>query len=190
MILRASDTRLRGRHNLENIMAAALLAGFAGASNEGIRAAVQSFQGVEHRLEFVRALDGVEYYNDSKATNVDATLKAIAAFPPTRQHGLWIILGGKDKGSDYTPLREPLRQAAKGALLIGAAAEKIACQLSGAVRLIDCGTLAKAISEARRLAAPGDTAVLAPACASFDQFDNYEHRGRVFKEIVLALGSK
>ena len=97
----ASEVPLRGDHNLENTMAAAIIANLAGASHQQIRSAVMSFPGVEHRLEFVRELDGVAWYNDSKATNVDATLKAIAAFPG----GLWIILGGKDKNSDYHPLR-------------------------------------------------------------------------------------
>jgi UDP-N-acetylmuramoylalanine--D-glutamate ligase len=139
---------------------------------------------VEHRLELVRDLEGVAYYNDSKATSVDATLKAIDAF----RGGLWIILGGKDKDSDYTVLREPLHSKARAALLIGAAAEKIASQLGNdAVPIVRSGTLAQAVEEAHRSAKPGDTVLLAPACASFDQFESYEHRGRVFKELVNAL---
>jgi UDP-N-acetylmuramoylalanine--D-glutamate ligase len=126
----------------------------------------------------------VSYYNDSKATNVDAALKAIDAFPG----GLWIILGGKDKGSDYSVLREPLRAKARAALLIGAAAPKIAAQLGEAsAPVVQCGTLAAALQQAHRSSDPGDTVLLAPACASFDQFDNFEHRGRVFKELVNAL---
>jgi len=132
----------------------------------------------------VREIDGVEYYNDSKATNVDATLKAIGAF----EKGLWIILGGKDKNSYYTVLREPLHAKARAALLIGAAAQKIAGQLgSNAVPIMQCGTLAEAVQKAFRSAEPGDTVLLAPACASFDQFENFEQRGRVFKELVNAL---
>ena len=149
-----------------------------------IAQAAATFAPVEHRLEFVREINGVGYYNDSKATSVDATLKAIDAFPG----GLWIILGGKDKDSDYTVLREPLRAKARAALLIGAAAPKIARQLGDdACPSIQCGTLAAAVDKAARSAVPGDTVLLAPACASFDQFENYEQRGRVFKELVNAL---
>jgi UDP-N-acetylmuramoylalanine--D-glutamate ligase len=175
--------KLRGRHNYENVMAAALMARRAGAELEQIARAAASFAPVEHRLEPVAEISGVAYYNDSKATSVDATLKAIDAF----SGGLWIILGGKDKGSDYTALRDPLHSKAKAALLIGSAASKIASQISGAVEVRQCGTLAEAVQEAHREAAPGDIVLLAPACASFDQFQSYEHRGRVFKELVRAI---
>ena len=179
-LLPLAEIPLPGAHNVENTMAAALCAHLAGAPREAIRAAVRTFQGVEHRLEFVRELGGVRYYNDSKATNVDATLKAIDAFPG----GLWVILGGKDKDSDYRPLAAPLAAKARAALLIGAAAPKIESHLGGAVALVRCGTLAAALAEAGRRASPGDIVLLAPACASFDQFDNFEHRGKVFKELV------
>jgi UDP-N-acetylmuramoylalanine--D-glutamate ligase len=185
-LLAVPEVPLRGRHNLENVMAAAAAAHLAGAGHEAIAAAVKSFPGVEHRLEFVRRLRGVDYYNDSKATNVDATLKAIDAF----EGPLWVILGGKDKGSDYTPLREPLAAKARAALLIGSAAPKIAAALEGAVPLLECGTLEAAVREAARRASPGDTVLLAPACASFDQFQNFEHRGRTFKALVAALEEK
>ncbi len=117
---------------------------------------------------------------------MDATLKAISAF----EGGLWIILGGKDKDSDYTVLREPLQGKAHAALLIGAAAPKIAKHLGDAVPIIQCGTLAAAVDRASRSAAPGDTVLLAPACASFDQFTSFEHRGRVFKGLVKALAEE
>jgi UDP-N-acetylmuramoylalanine--D-glutamate ligase len=184
--LKISDIPLRGRHNVENTMAAAGAARMAGASLDAIAAAVRTFPGVEHRIEFVRKLGGIDFYNDSKATNVDATMKAIDAFPG----GLWIILGGKDKGSDYTVLREPLRRKAKAALLIGAAAPKIKAHLGDAVPLIDAKTIEEAVDAAYRGAVPGDTILLAPACASFDQFQSYEHRGRVFKELVRGLQAK
>jgi len=170
---------------VENVMAAAAACYLAGATLEQIRAGVMSFEGVEHRIEFVRKLNGVDYYNDSKATSVDATLKAIDAFPG----GLWIILGGKDKGSDYSPLRDPLHRKAHCALLIGAAAEKIAAHLDGAVPLIQCGDIATAVGRAHEKAVAGDTVLLAPACASFDQFRSFEHRGEMFKEIVFRLGA-
>ena len=183
-VLHTSEIPIRGRHNVQNVMAATIASRLAGASLDQIVAAVRTFPGVEHRLEFVRELNGVGYYNDSKATNVDASLKAIDAFAG----GLWIILGGKDKGSDYTVLREPLHQKARAALLIGAAAEKIESQLKGTVRLEHSNTLENAVRTAAQEARSGDTVLLAPACASFDQFDNYGHRGRVFKDLVNALG--
>jgi UDP-N-acetylmuramoylalanine--D-glutamate ligase len=182
-LMKASEVPLRGRHNLENTMAAAALASLAGATHPQIRSAVMTFPGVEHRLEFVRRLSGIDWYNDSKATNVDATLKAIAAF----EGGLWVILGGKDKNSDYSALAGLLRAKARGALLIGAAAEKIQNQLSGAVPLLRCGTLEAAVAEAYGRAESGDTVLLAPACASFDQFENFEQRGREFKRLVGGL---
>ena len=178
-----ADIPIRGRHNIENTMAAAAAARLAGASLPDIGRAVRSFRAVEHRLEFVRAVRGVDFYNDSKATNVDATLKAVDAF----DGGLWVILGGKDKGSDYTVLADSLRKKARAVLLIGAAAKKIAQQLKGSVPIVCAGTLDAAIKEAYSRASSGDTVLLAPACASFDQFDNYEHRGRVFKQIVEEL---
>jgi UDP-N-acetylmuramoylalanine--D-glutamate ligase len=182
-LMDASEVPLRGTHNLENTMAAAAMASLAGATHAQIRAAVMTFPGVEHRLEFIRERNGVAWYNDSKATNVDATLKAIAAF----SGGLWIILGGKDKNSDYRPLAAPLREKAHAALLIGAAAEKIRSQLSGSVRMLLCHTLEAAVQEAQARALSGDTVLLAPACASFDQFQSYEHRGREFKRLVGEL---
>jgi UDP-N-acetylmuramoylalanine--D-glutamate ligase len=184
-LMAASDVPLRGVHNLENTMAAAITARLAGATHEQIRAAVMSFPGVEHRLEFVRDLNGVAWYNDSKATNVDATLKALAAF----SGGLWVILGGKDKNSDYRPLGAAMKEKTRGVLLIGAAADKIEHHLHGEVSIVKCGTLEDAVRHAHLSARSGDTILLAPACASFDQFENFEHRGREFKRLVRELGS-
>ena len=186
LLMPAAEIPLRGRHNIENTLGATLAALQTGAPLADIAAAIRTFPGVEHRIEFVRKVSGVDFYNDSKATNVDATLKSIAAF-----HGpLWIILGGKDKGSDYRPLRAPLAAKARAALLIGAAAKKIAGHLEGSVPLIECGTLDAAVRQAWDQAHPGDTILLAPACASFDQFTGYEQRGRVFKDLVAHLEGK
>ncbi len=182
-LLQVREIPLRGRHNIENVMAASLAAHLAGAAHEGIAAAIRTFRAVEHRLEFVRRVRGADYYNDSKATNVDSALMAIEAL----NGPLWVILGGKDKGGDYSPLAPALARKARGALLIGAASSKIAAALGGAVPLIECGTMEAAVAEAAGRAAEGDTVVLAPACASFDQFDDYEHRGRVFKQLVGRL---
>jgi UDP-N-acetylmuramoylalanine--D-glutamate ligase len=182
-LMPVSEVRLRGRHNLQNVMAAAGAAHTAGASFDQIRATVQTFAGVEHRIEPVREIDGVHYYNDSKATSVDAALKAVDSFTG----GLWIILGGKDKGASYAPLREPLRAKAHAALLIGSAAQKISVELGGFVPVIECETLETAVQYAHRHSTRGDTVLLAPACASFDQFRGYEHRGEVFKQLVNQL---
>lgn len=185
-LARRDDIPLRGEHNVENVLAACAAAYLAGADPAAIAKGVKSFQGVEHRLEFVAEVGGVNYYNDSKATNVDATLKAIEAFPGP----LIVILGGKDKGSPYTPLREPLRGRARLAIVIGAAADKIASELADAVAVEQAGTMDRAVQIAGERAKPGDTVLLAPACSSFDQFENYEHRGRVFKELVAKLEKK
>jgi UDP-N-acetylmuramoylalanine--D-glutamate ligase len=182
LLLHRSDIGLRGEHNVENVLAAASAAWLIGVPAAAIAAGVRSFPGVEHRLEFVADLGGVQFFNDSKATNVDATLKALDAF----SGGLFVILGGKDKGSDYTPLIEPLQQRARLVLLIGAAAEKIQAQIGAGVPTLHAGTLDRAVALASERARPGDTVLLAPACASFDQFENYEHRGRVFKQLVRA----
>jgi UDP-N-acetylmuramoylalanine--D-glutamate ligase len=186
VLLRRGDIGLRGEHNVENVLAAAAATFLAGASPAAIAEGVRTFAGVEHRLEFVAEIGGVEYFNDSKATNVDATLKAIDAFAGN----LIIILGGKDKGGDFTALREPLHRRAKVALVIGKAAEKISAEITGAVTVQSAGTLERAVHMAREQAQPGDVVLLAPACASFDQFENYEHRGRVFKQAVRALEGK
>ncbi|HUA99459.1 MAG TPA: UDP-N-acetylmuramoyl-L-alanine--D-glutamate ligase [Terracidiphilus sp.] len=171
---------LKGEHNVENVLAAVCAARLAGVAADTIRKAVESFQAVEHRLEYVATVNGVEYYNDSKATNVDATVKAIAAFAG----GVHLILGGKDKGSDYTVLTDLLRTRVRAVYTIGSAAAKIESQLRGVVSMHSCETLDAAVNAAACAARPGDVVLLAPACSSFDQFENYEHRGRVFKELV------
>jgi UDP-N-acetylmuramoylalanine--D-glutamate ligase len=171
---------LKGEHNVENVLAAVCASRLAGAPADAIRRAIENFKAVEHRLEYVATLNGVEFFNDSKATNVDATAKAIAAF----SSGIHLILGGKDKNSDYTQLSHLLRERVRAVYTIGSAAAKIESQLRGVVPLQSCDTLDKAVREAAAAARPGDVVLLAPACSSFDQFESYEHRGRVFKELV------
>jgi UDP-N-acetylmuramoylalanine--D-glutamate ligase len=175
---------LTGAHNVENVLAAICAARLAGVPSATIRTAVAAFHAVEHRLEFVRELDGVRYFNDSKATNVDATVKAVESFAG----GIYLILGGKDKDSDYAAMGPLLRERVKTVITIGSAAEKIEHQLAGVVKIERAETLQRAVALARQVAVAGDTVLLAPACASFDQFENYEHRGRVFKELVRELG--
>src|SRR6266404_5112214 len=186
VVLQRQEVPLPGAHNLENALAAIAAARIAGVGAKAIAEGVRSFAGVEHRLEFVREINGIRYYNDSKATNVDATLKALDAFPAR----ILVILGGKDKGSDYTLLQTPLRERAVLALLIGAAADKIESQIAGSVAIERAGTLDHAVEIASQAARSGDIVLLAPACASFDQFQNYEHRGRVFKALVHELAQR
>jgi UDP-N-acetylmuramoylalanine--D-glutamate ligase len=186
-ILLVSEIPLKGAHNLENVLAAVCAGALMNCPPEKIRQSVQNFKAVEHRLEFVATIQGVDYYNDSKATNVDATIKALESFPAN----IHLILGGKDKGSDYTVLNDLLRQRVKRVYTIGAAAAKIESQIvsskNGGPELVHAETLENAVRKANSVAKPGDIVLLAPACASFDQFKSYEHRGRVFKEIVTNL---
>jgi len=171
---------LKGQHNVENVLAAVCAARLARVPAETIAGAVEKFQAVEHRLEFVAAINGVEYYNDSKATNVDATAKAIAAFAG----GIHLILGGKDKGAPYAPLERLLRERVRTVYTIGAAAGRIESELRGIAPIQSCETLANAVKAAAAAARPGEVVLLAPACSSFDQFENYGERGRIFKQLV------
>jgi UDP-N-acetylmuramoylalanine--D-glutamate ligase len=182
-IMVVSEIPLKGAHNVENVLAAISVAKLCGCDAESIRYTVTKFKGVEHRLQHVATIDGVEYYNDSKATNVDATIKAIESFPGN----IHLILGGKDKDSDYTQLNRLLRERVKRVYTIGAAAEKIRSQVQSAVEVLPCNTLDNAIERAHDSARAGDVVLLAPACASFDQFENYEHRGRTFRHLVERL---
>jgi UDP-N-acetylmuramoylalanine--D-glutamate ligase len=179
-ILPLASIPLKGEHNVENVLASVCAARLAGAAPDAIRRAIEKFKAVEHRLEYVTTVNGVEFFNDSKATNVDATAKAIAAFNTP----IHLILGGKDKNSDYTLLTPLLRQHVRSIYTIGSAAAKIESQLRGVVSLHSCETLERAVTAAASAAHPGEIVLLAPACSSFDQFESYEHRGRVFKELV------
>ena len=179
-ILPLASIPLKGTHNVENVLAAVCAARLVGVPAASIRATIERFHAVEHRLEYVATRNGVEFYNDSKATNVDATIKAITAFPG----GTHLILGGKDKNSDYTALAPYLRERVRAVYTIGSAAQKIESQLRNIVPIHSCETLARAVQTAASEARSGEIVLLAPACSSFDQFENYEHRGRVFKELV------
>ncbi len=184
-IMPVSEISLKGSHNVENVLAGVCVGMLAGTEPLQIRRAVGEFKAVEHRLEYVATVRGVEYYNDSKATNVDATIKALESFPD-RVH---LILGGKDKGSDYGVLNPLLKERVKRVYTIGAAAAKIESQVRG-VEIVSVGTLEAAVKRASESSTSGDVVLLAPACASFDQFVSYEHRGRVFKEQVRQLASR
>lgn len=186
-VMPLSKIPLKGEHNVENVLAAVCAARLAGVPADAIARTITKFQAVEHRLEYVATVHGVEFYNDSKATNVDATAKALAAFST----GIHLILGGKDKGSDYTVLSQLLRERVRAVYTIGSAAAKIESQLRGVVSIHSCETLDGAVNAAASAARPGEVVLLAPACSSFDQFESYEHRGRVFKQLVTQRqGSK
>jgi UDP-N-acetylmuramoylalanine--D-glutamate ligase len=185
-LLRTNEVRLLGDFNLENVLAASAAACVLGAEFSSIRRAVREFSGVEHRLEFVREIRGVDFYNDSKATSVDAAAKALSTF----ERGVHLILGGKDKGAPYKPLRSLMKDRVREVLVIGAARKKIVSDLAGAVEIVEAGDLDTAVRTAFERARPGDIVLLAPACSSFDQFENFEHRGGVFKEIVERLAEE
>jgi len=184
-IMLVSEIPLKGAHNLENVLAGISIGALVGCEPAQIRESIRRFKAVEHRLEFVAKVAGVDYFNDSKATNVDATIKALESFPAN----IHLILGGKDKGSDYTVLNDLLRGRVKRVYTIGAAAAKIESQIRGAADVVHAETLESAIRKASESAQPGDIVLLAPACASFDQFKSYEHRGQVFKEIVHSMAA-
>ena len=185
-VLALKDIQIRGLHNLENVLAAVATSCVLGADLKRIGEPTRRFRGVEHRLEFVRQIRNVSFYNDSKATNVEATSRSVDAFAP----GVHLILGGQEKGSSFRPLRRSLQGKVERIFLIGSAAERIAADISGVGEVVHCGDLPRAVREAFRGARAGDTVLLAPACASYDQFQDFEHRGRVYKETVFELAQE
>ena len=178
-LIATGELALRGAHNRSNAMAAAAVCLARGVDADAVRDGLRTFSGVEHRLEEVATIDGVLYVNDSKATNVDSTLVALASFAGTPVH---LILGGRGKGQDFAPLREPAVAGCASVELIGEAAPALRDVLGDIAR--DCGDLEHALDAARAAAKPGDVVLLSPACASFDQFEDFEARGRAFKELV------
>jgi UDP-N-acetylmuramoylalanine--D-glutamate ligase len=177
-LLAHDEIRLRGEHNRRNAMAAAAVCLARGVDVAAVREGLRTFAGVEHRLEEVATVDGVLHVNDSKATNVDSTLVALASFAAP----VHLILGGRGKGQDFSPLREPVRERCAGVYLIGEAAPALGDVIGGR----QCGDLEHALAAARAAARPGEVILLSPACASFDQFEDFEARGRRFKELVGA----
>jgi UDP-N-acetylmuramoylalanine--D-glutamate ligase len=186
VLMTRDEIKLLGLHNVENVLAA-LAAGLAcGASPDSMRETVKNFKPVEHRLEFVAEVGGVRFFNDSKATNVDAAMKAVEAFmeEPGR---LILILGGRGKNAPYSPLAPLVGRKARALVLVGEDAPRIETELRTFAPVFRATDMQDAVRRARDLARPGDTVLLAPACASFDMFRSYEHRGRVFKEAVMSL---
>ena len=189
VLLRADEMKLRGLHNVENVLAAFAAGMAAGANPISMRETVKGFRPVEHRLEFVAEIECVKFYNDSKATSVDATLKALEAF---RQNTgkVVLILGGRGKKAPYAPLVSLVREKVRALVLIGEDTETIAKELGGSAPSERASDMQDAVRRSFKLSEPGDVVLLAPACASFDMFDSFEHRGTVFKEEVSNLGSK
>jgi UDP-N-acetylmuramoylalanine--D-glutamate ligase len=178
--------KIPGLHNRENALAAVAMALAADVEPSVIEKVLAHFPGVEHRIEYVATLRGAEYYNDSKGTNVDSTRVALESF----DRPIWLILGGRDKGAPYAPLKKLIKERVRGILLIGEAAAIIRKELKSIATFYDCGTLRQAVKTALHHGRPGDVVLLSPACASFDQFKDYEDRGRKFKQIVKSYLKK
>ena len=182
-VIPCGDISIKGMHNLYNSMAATLVGQLLGVGSASIRSTLKNFKGVEHRLEFVREVDGVRYYNDSKATNVDSVWYALQSF----SEPIVLLLGGRDKGNDYTRLVDLVKEHVKAIVALGESANTVENAFRDSTSVTRAGSMDDAIRKARSLATAGDVVLLSPACASFDWFKNYEHRGLVFKELVNNL---
>ncbi|MFC2156411.1 UDP-N-acetylmuramoyl-L-alanine--D-glutamate ligase [Acidobacteriota bacterium] len=187
MLIETENIPLRGAHNLENIMTASLIGRIFNIPTDSIRSSIFAFKGLEHRLEFVAESNGIEFINDSKATNVDAALKAVRSFDKK----IVLILGGRDKGGEFKRLKEDLLQRVKSAVLLGEAAQTIRSALNGTVPLANAESMKDAVQMASELADSGDVILLAPACTSWDMYGSFEERGRDFKnEVTSLIGSR
>jgi UDP-N-acetylmuramoylalanine--D-glutamate ligase len=182
-IIPTTEIFIKGIHNVYNAMAAALAAQALGVDPVSIRHTLKTFKGVEHRLEFVREVEGIKYYNDSKGTNVDSVWYALQSFGEP----IVLLLGGRDKGNDYSRLHELVKRGVKAIVAIGESADTVEQAFRGMTVVTKATSMKEAVSRAKFLAQPGDVVLLSPACSSFDWFDNYEHRGKVFKELVHEL---
>ena len=180
-----AKTPLKGIHNVENMMAALTTARLFGCSNRAIETVLNRFEGLEHRLEFVREIKGVRFYNDSKGTNVGSVVKSLQSF----SEPVILIAGGKDKNGDLSPLRELIRSRVKQLILIGEAKERMGRELGGLTATTTTQTLEEAVLLAYRTAKKGDVVLLSPVCSSFDMFKDYKERGRVFKEAVSKIST-
>ena len=189
VLMSRDEMKLRGTHNVENVLAA-MAAGLAcGASPDSLRETVRNFKPVEHRLEDVAEVNGVRFVNDSKATSVDATAKALEAFADDPGKVI-LILGGLGKKAPYAPLTELMKACVRKMILIGEDAKTIESELGGVAAFEHASDMRDAVTKAFAAAEPGDVVLLAPACASFDMFESFEHRGRVFKEEVQKIATE
>jgi len=179
-----SSLKIAGLANVENALASWLAARAVGVDDMAVQIAFGTFPGLPHRMVLVRERDGVRYVNDSKGTNVDATLKSLEGFAPS---SVLLILGGKDKAGEFERMRELVAEKTRAVITIGKAADRISSALEGAATIVPMGDLEHAVTWASEHAKAGDTVLLSPACASFDQFKNFEHRGAIFEELVRKL---
>lgn len=182
-IIAANEISIPGMHNLSNAMAATLVGLLCGVGPASVRATLRNFKGVEHRLEFVRTVNGVRYINDSKATNVESVWYALQSF----EEPIVLLLGGRDKGNDYSKLHELVKNRVRAIVAMGESAEKIVAVFGSRKKTVKASSMDEAVQAAQSLASQGDVVLLSPACASFDWFENYEQRGAVFKDLVQQL---
>jgi len=182
-LIDANEVKVKGVHNLENAVAASAMAYLAGCPLEAVRDSLREFPGLEHRLEFVREIGGVKYFNDSKGTNVGAVVKSLESF----KDPVVLIAGGRSKGEDFSSLRDLVKEKVKALVLIGEASQKIMRSLADLTETVMAKDLRDAVTISRGIAVQGDVVLLSPACASFDMFVNFEDRGRQFKEIVIEM---
>jgi UDP-N-acetylmuramoylalanine--D-glutamate ligase len=179
-----ASLKLEGTANAENALAAWLAVKALGVDEVSVQIAFGSFAGLPHRMVLVGEVDGVRWINDSKGTNVDATLKSLESFPAS---SVWLILGGKDKAGEFERMRDLVKEKTRAVLTIGAAADRVAAALDGSATIVSAGDMQHAVAYAREHAKTGDVVLLSPACASFDQYRNFEHRGQHFEELVRGL---
>jgi UDP-N-acetylmuramoylalanine--D-glutamate ligase len=182
-LIKADEIKIKGVHNLENAMAASAMALLAGCPIEAVIDSLKEFHGLEHRLEFVRELEGVSYFNDSKGTNVGAVLKSLESFSSP----IILIAGGRDKAGDFSLMRQLVGERVKALVLIGEASEKIGKALGDLTETVQAKDLKEAVAVSRKLSAEGDVVLLSPACASFDMFRDFEDRGRQFKKSIMEM---
>lgn len=188
-IIKEIDTRnihLKGKHNLENIMVSIIVSSICNCDDSAVKKTIEEFKGLPHRIQFVREVSGVKYYDDSKGTNVDAVLRALECF----SEPVILIGGGKDKESDFSPLAEPVKKKVKAMILLGEAKEKIAQQLKNSTEILIVKDMKEAVERAHLIAKKGDVVLLSPACASQDMFYDYAERGNVFAHFVKGLEEK
>ncbi len=186
-LISTSEIKIKGMHNISNVLAALALGTAAGIDLNSMLATLKTYSGLKHRCEWVRSVDGVDYINDSKGTNVGATATAIESFGMSGNGKVILIAGGEGKGADFTPLTSVLSDFARGVVLFGRDARQIESDLSNVIDIKRTGTLEEAVSIAKSLSEPGDTVLMSPACASFDMFSNFEKRGDAFIAVVGGL---
>jgi UDP-N-acetylmuramoylalanine--D-glutamate ligase len=177
------DIFIKGEHNIQNAMCAVIVGKILSIDNQNIKDALSSFKGVEHRIEFIRTVNGVSYFNDSKATNVDSVIVALKSF----ENPILLILGGQDKGNDYSLIEGLVKKRVKKIYAVGESAQKVYDYFNKIVTTQICSDFQDIVNLTKKDAKENDIVLLSPACASFDMFNNYEHRGKVFKEIVNKL---